>query len=73
MRKFKEEMDERHSKAFYFAVKTETLLNVGLFIVSVGVVFTLISQVRKGSDKKALEVMRLKHQRLMGEDSLDKY
>ena len=44
------------------------MINVGLFIVSLAVVFTLISQVRKGSDKKALEVMRMKHQRLMGEN-----
>ena len=68
MKKFNEEMKERHNKAFYFAVKTETMINGGLFIVSLAIIFTLISQVRKGSDKKALEVMRLKHQRLTKED-----
>ena len=67
MKKFKEEMQERHNKAFYLAVKTETLLNVGLFVVSVVVILTLFGQVRKGSDKKALEVMRLKHRRMMGD------
>ena len=60
-------MDERHSKAFYLSVKTETVLNVGLFILSLVVIGTLMSQVRKGSDKKALEVMRTKHQRMMGD------
>lgn len=67
MKKFKEEMEERHNRAFFFSVKTETMINIGMFIGSLIVIGTLIGEVRKGSDKKVLEVMRTKHQRLMGE------